>query len=432
MRLLDRLHGALTGTVVGLACGLAFLGFGSFACYRIGGLVRRAIDVRGWVPAEAQIRLLELEVRSQDEGVTERVVCWYRYAYDGVSYLGQRVDLAENDVPNEPNTERLHHELLKRKQAGGEPVFCYVNPRDPQQAVLFRELRWRPLALWIPFALGFPLFGGVILGGMGYGLWRTRRKHAIERQHPGEPWLWRADWATAVVRPTTGRELFRACFFCLVWNAIAWPMTLLVGADVTRGAASPLGWLVVIFFPLVGLLLLHRALCATVSHARYGRSELRLRIVPVRLGGTLEAELSLPGHAHLPRELRLELQCVGQVPSADGNTDKIGWRSAQTVPLSDAGYDSGSLIVPVRFRLPADGIPSTYPEPSIRWRLNVTAAAPARGLKLEFPVPVFSGEHENNVELRETETPPPLSSRPGGATGLECQQPDTCKDSPIR
>ena len=85
----------------------------------------------------------------------------YRYRRNGVTYQGDRVYVASlND-----NIGSYHPDLLARlksQQRTGEPVDVWVNPIDPQQAVIDRDMRWGLFALMTGFCSIFIFIGLLI------------------------------------------------------------------------------------------------------------------------------------------------------------------------------------------------------------------------------------------------------------------------------
>ena len=71
----------------------------------------------------------------------------------------------------------------------------FVNPAQPDQALLYRDLRWETLAFQTMFVLIFGGIGfGMLVGGL---LARGKQKveAALAAAHPEAPWMWRRDWA---------------------------------------------------------------------------------------------------------------------------------------------------------------------------------------------------------------------------------------------
>lgn len=398
MRRLKAWSRGFVGVLAVLVFGPAFLAFGVFATYRFAALLWHAHEVRNWVPAVAVIESLELETDCDAEGCSKRVVCRYTYEYGGVRFTGTRVGL-DDDASFEASKQ---HETLSSARSQGAAVTCYVNPRDPRAAVLIPTLEWRTVVFLIPFAVCFSVIGLAVIAGTGHALWSWHKKRVMQASHSDEPWRRRADWAAGVVRPRTGSDAVAVWLFCIVWNGAAWPIAALCLAEALRGTAPAITWIVA-FFPAVGLVVLIRAVKVTRCHVRDGRSELWLRNVPATLGGTLEAELSLPDRGARPAAVDVQLQCVQRMGGDDESEDAVSWRSATvTCPASEDEVmtareswaarnhraDAGEHVYPLRIAIPGDCAPSDV-DGVTQWVLEVTGPRGRDGIALTFEVPVF-------------------------------------------
>ena len=77
------------------------------------------------------------------------------YQFQGRPYKGDRVTL--DGGSDAEKTERKIYQQLEEHRVTGRPFRCYVNPANPSQSVLFRELRSRVLlgqAMLMVFAIG--------------------------------------------------------------------------------------------------------------------------------------------------------------------------------------------------------------------------------------------------------------------------------------
>ena len=121
-------------------------------------LTASVIDyVRGqsWKAIPARILTVELvDLTASDSGLEVKAV--YEYDFGGRRYQGTRVQLHRGyDVFN--FHRRMYEELLAHQRTG-KPRIAFVNPKDPTQSVLHRELRWEMMAL---YCFGMLIFGGV-------------------------------------------------------------------------------------------------------------------------------------------------------------------------------------------------------------------------------------------------------------------------------
>ncbi|MDD3119357.1 MAG: DUF3592 domain-containing protein [Victivallales bacterium] len=78
------------------------------------------------------------------------------YHYRGVYYRGDRWELNEEAIDGSYRAIAA----AVRQYAPETPIVCYVNPADPRQAILYRDIPWLPPLLGI---------GGVLMAGMMSG-----------------------------------------------------------------------------------------------------------------------------------------------------------------------------------------------------------------------------------------------------------------------
>jgi len=171
------------------------------AYYRVAptvAYVRDALRMRQWEEVPATV--IEPKIGPAGDGnKNPKVFAKYRYEYDGVAYEGSRVD-----VTNGPHfVGRFQNEMAKELQQhvkDGTPAVCYVNPAQPDEAVLYRQLRYTELAFKVALLFVLTLAGGLFLGCATYVLRRNARLAERQYTYPDQPWLWRPDWADKRIR----------------------------------------------------------------------------------------------------------------------------------------------------------------------------------------------------------------------------------------
>jgi Protein of unknown function (DUF3592) len=181
----------------------------------------------------------------------------YHYAYGGKNYGGDR--LGANPIGGTDNVDSWHEDMaamLSEAQRDGKPITVWVNPDNPAESMVDRTIRWKLGVFIIPFALGF--------GGAGVGalvvFFRTlfRPAEDVKRDPIGTP-------------STASGGVFMIWVFAFFWNAISVPIAVLV---VPEGIQSG-EWavLLVLIFPLIGLLLIWGAIASTIAaiKRKFGR-----------------------------------------------------------------------------------------------------------------------------------------------------------------
>ena len=344
------------------------------------------VAMRSWAEVPARIVAAKLDVSSGD-GDTYRTTATYVYTYAGRQYTGQRVSLHGGSDNIGTFHQRVHAEL-SRHQKSGEPFRCYVDPDNPDEAVLYRDLRWEMLGFYLIFVLLFGSFGfGMLIGGLID--WRkSRGAAAAAAERPEEPWLWKPDCAAGRIRSSNKAVMYFLIGFACFWIVISSPIWFMLPAAIGRRDFTEM-WLVI--FPIVGIGLAVAALVAVLHRLRYGESTFEMAKVPGVVGGILARVVRVPVKV-TPREgFRVTLSCV-QIDTGGESTSKtVFWEDEQTIACELLQDDREQSAVPVLF-----GIPYDQPETSceqgtteIVWRLAVKADEPGFDYSASFDVPIF-------------------------------------------
>ena len=251
-------------------------------------------------------------------------------------------------------------------------------------------------------ALMSGMFGAVFCS-VGFGLMiyalRSRRGvaqvQARQALHPDAPWLWREDWASGQIRSLQSKAALTAWVFAIFWNAISWMVTIGLLTD-SRQSHSRGVVLLVLLFPAIGLALLAAAVRATLVARRFGASVLRLKSLPVVLGGALDGVIELSTTLPKDATVRTRLCCLHRVTTGSGDDrrtqENVLWQRENLLRPGLPEFRAGRTGIPVFFAVPADQPPVT---PSggdgVLWRVEAEAKISGPDLKLQFEVPVFLG-----------------------------------------
>ena len=171
------------------------------------------VDARGWheVPCE----ILSSEVghhRGSKGGTTYSIDIRYRYEWLGSTRESEEYDFFGGSSSGYDGKA----EVVARYPAGSTRT-CFVNPRDPGQAVLERSFQ----AIYL-LGLTFLLFVAVPVVGIYFVLRRPRPRKAGDPPK-GMTKVYRKETpGAATLRPSTtpGCRLGIAIAFCLFWNGI--------------------------------------------------------------------------------------------------------------------------------------------------------------------------------------------------------------------
>lgn len=409
--------------IPGLIFGLFFAGGGLFF------LSQTALPtwqdwyaMKNWKPAQAQL----LSVSGSENQTEAR----YRYRMNGVTYQGDRVYVARfND-----NIGSYHPDLraqLNTQQRAGEPVRVWINPTDPQQAVIDRDMRWGLFALMSAFCSIF-IFVGLLIsyvsltakkdaGGFKRPSLSTLRKEwdqkqvdpnfkenfleysrsraaELEQQAKGEtatiPWQTRKGWETPNIRSEAKKSTVFYWVFAIGWNAVSSPMLFALREEIERGNyAALLGLL----FPLAGAFLLYKAIATTLELRRFGKVLVEMDPFPGAIGGHVGGRIRVSRLASNTvfapsAHFSVRLECVYSYMSGSGDSrsrkENIKWAEQGQPRPESAGQ---GVALAFRFDVP-DGLPEADVDQTDAyhfWRLTAKAELGGVDLNRQYNLPVF-------------------------------------------
>lgn len=223
-----------------VACSLFAVCFGAVgvgASWVLGATVYDGLRAKEWVRVKADI------VKYNHPEVT------YRYVFAGQAHTGDR--LGSSAIGGTDNVDSWHDEMdamLVAALDANRPITVFVNPDNPVESMVDREIRWRLLVFTLPFAFGF---GGVGLGA----IYVACRVFVPVRPSKASP----EEGAGAL------GTLWAVTFF---WNVISFPIAILLLPQIIA-EREWLG-LFVLVFPAIGVLILWGAIQGTWNVLRHG------------------------------------------------------------------------------------------------------------------------------------------------------------------
>lgn len=336
------------------------------------------MEAQSWVECPAFIDHVELDVQT-GEGTTYNTSARYRYQYKGVEHSGSRVWFSSNYDSGSFHQD-AYAQLLDHQQSGN--VFrCFVDPDEPNQSLLYRELR--PSLLWF-YSIFLTTFGGIGFGGL-YGMHKharhVKRVRVEAERCPNEPWKWNSATATGQFFPS--RQWLSYLVGTVLFNALTIPGYFLLYIDKGR-AFWALG--ILILFAACGLWLAWKALQLILQKRRYGAFHLQIEPWPYFVGEPLQGTLQFRDMFPSSRELIFELRVLEQKSGDDSDNEVF----KESVHVSNGGRSTS-------FRL---NLPSTLPrtrletdeigEKTAKWNLKVTGSDGPADFDAHFALATFS------------------------------------------
>ncbi len=217
---------------------------------------KQAFAVRDWVQAEAQIETADLKSHRGSKGSrTYQATTTYRYTFGNRQFSGSRIGLSDKGSDNIGNWHQQWFERLNQAKENEQKLTVWVNPNQPEQALLDRNVRW-PIAMFhLPFAL---LFSAVSLGATVVFICLL-----FNRAFPfGLNTKSRLEWSGS--KRTVKQPVAAAWLFTFCWCGLSFPFAFIVWSEPAGLFARTL----VSGFAVIGLFLLYGAISASITKYR--------------------------------------------------------------------------------------------------------------------------------------------------------------------
>ena len=339
---------------------------------------------RDWKETPCRIVSSEVKSHRDSDATTYSVEISYVYKVAGREFHSNRYQFLRFYSSGRPAKAATVARFPR-----GKATVCFVNPRNPTDAVLdrgFASIGWFAL---LPLA-----FVGVGASGI-VGVLRGRKDAPLLNGDAPDaeiPWQTRPDWAAGRIVSSAKKTLGFAWLFAVAWNAIAFPVAVMVLSQnvIRKGNYGPAFALI---FPAIGVAILFWALRETLRWFRYGESVFEMASVPGVIGGALEGVIRLSHPIRPEGPVRLRLQSLSRFTIRDSSENStreaIVWQGDETAEIADLGY-----TIPVALRIPEDASPTTVIDSGdgTLWRLEVRARVPGVDYVAKFEVPVLLGE----------------------------------------
>lgn len=383
-----------------------FLGIGIGVLHMLAG---QAIydwqQMKTWRPVDAQVIDGGYEIEEGDDSDTYRAFANYTYEYEGISYRGTRVAISSGADNIGDFQQQLGRRLEHAKQAG-IPLQVWVNPADPKQSIVNRDLRLEMLTFELAFAF---LFGGVGVAFVVLALF-GKPEHLMERKPPAaamtRPWLRRKEWSSASICCMGKMHLIVFWIVATFCTALALPAVVTTVSALSGNGSFSLREFV---FIAIGAGALFKAIQVTLTWRRFGRVTLRMNPYPGAIGGQVGGSFSVQLTYDSDQVFKAVLSCTKHY-SVDGKSQRQKiWEKEIRAHTSAA---ANGTEVRVAFDVPS-GLPESTVQgrdPEYSWQLKISGELPGVDFNRTFEIPVFKierGAAARTVrEEQERRTPP--------------------------
>ncbi len=352
------------GRVVGFLFGLPFLAAGlGFGWFMGGKPLVLALTSGGWPELPCVITSSEVESVSGSDGTTYKVDIEFRYEFEGRSYTGGSYDFSTASSSGRAGKQKV----VDRFPVGAEAE-CFVNPDDPEQAVLSRDI---PGIVFfaLPFSSIFVLVGlGLSLASVGC-LPKSWKNKVRSRHRPVED----TGEGSRELKPQTGplAKLLVSIGIAVFWNGIVSVFLFQLFDGFREGDPE---WFLLVFltpFVLIGLGMIG-AIVYYACALGNPRFTLTLTEARPRLGDIIGLSWRSNGSPKRLKHLRIYLEgreCATYRRGTDSVTDHSLFFQETVYQNSDAAANASGqidLAIPAGLMHSFDGGNN-----KIEWRLRI-------------------------------------------------------------
>ena len=291
---------------------------------------------------------------------------------------------------------------------GGGLFFLYAQFVAGQNSKSGDRLVGAAIALFLVF-----IGAGLILASVkGYGL--LKKQAALQDANPSSPWLWRTDWAARRAESQSQKSYIGAWVLAALGNLFLFPFMFGMIPQMLR-RSDPRA-IILLGFCSLGVVLIVRAIRATIRHDRFGNSYFEFDSLPFAFGQRATGRIHLRFETQAAHGIDLRLRCVRRVITGSGKNSSTSnitlWQADKNVSSGAVGPGPLGRAIPVDFELPAEGLVTDHNDSSdqVLWLLHAQADVPGVDYSDDFELPVFrtadspqpAGNFQSQVGAAET------------------------------
>ena len=325
----------------------------------------KIIAAQSWVETPCVVDASEVHTHSGSKGSsTYSVGITYHYSFADHPYTSNRYNFASGS-----SSGRKSKQAIVQQYPPGRETVCYVNPRAPSEAVLFRgwfvELAFGGIGLVFALAGGFGLvFAGRVTG-------------TSSRSTTGLPATPFPTGAPEVLRPkyTPMAKFLGILAFAIFWNGFLGIVTYFV--VFSEDAHAPTFVKIIVgVFGLIGVAVLIAAFTQFLALFN-PRIQITTATTMVALGGELNFTWVVTGRARVLRKLRLVLEGAETAIYRRGTSNCTDRKVFAQLPVFESSdreflaHGSGRVVIPAHLMHTFEA-----PHNKVQWQLKVIGEIP--------------------------------------------------------
>lgn len=345
--------------------------------------IQNYFDAGEWLVLDCTVESSRVRSHDSDDGTTYSVDILYRYEVEGIQYKSN----AYSFIGGSSSGYDSKREIVK-KHPPGKVVPCYVNPDDPSEAVLNREMGWEFLLGLIPLvfaAVGagglmftFGLRGGGARGARAFGQTSAQPLSEESWLPPEPPVSFSARSAGPVLKPSAS-PLGKLIGMILV-SAFVTGIVSVFANEVWQGwqAGNP-DWFLTLF--LTPFLLMVVASWGGIIYCFLGlwnpRPEVSLQTLSPRLGEPVSLQWRLLGRVSSISSLSISIEGTEEATYTRGTNTHTDRRQFQKIAVVENLPGRQAAAGEANFTIPADSMHSfVAANNKITWALKIKGEIP--------------------------------------------------------
>jgi len=337
------------------------------------------LSTADWVRVPGVLEQVNLLSQRSKDSTTHSVHAAYHYDYNGHRHYSSRVGYDWSSDNLSDYQQRLVQRLELAQSRNRLRV--WVNPDNPAESFLVRELRWKKMGF-------MTLFGGLFTAAGLFLLKLGRSSSASEQVASGEPILSSAQH---------GHWLFG--FMAITFLGLSLPGVLAIPDELEKN-----NWpiLVVLMFPLAGLWLGWMSWKSWRSWKFFGPAPLYPDPAPGQIGGDVGGRITL-SRSLSDRGWKVTLQCLKVRTSRGRNrsrNESLLWQEEQVPEIRHQLRSTEAIF---RFT-PPDNLPTSHDQGNERivWRLLLSGPDSPAPLGRTYELPVTRGSEHSTLKLSQS------------------------------
>jgi hypothetical protein len=245
----------------------------------------------------------------------------------------------------------------------------------------------------VVFGMFFACIGFGLIWAAVFGYKKLKEQAALQDANPNNPWVWRDDWASGRANGSDPRANITVWVFTAFWDFISIFVTASVLPKLL--AQGDLRGLLVLLFPLAGIIITGFAVRGTLRTMRYGRTSFWFDTVPFSPGSRVKGVIHLKLPTTTPHGIDLRLSCKRRIVTGSGKNQSVNelvlWQNEINVPAESVMHGLADAEIPVDFAIPADAYEANDDNPNdkVYWQLHAKADVPGVDFSDKYELPVF-------------------------------------------